>query len=251
MSRPLRALLLAAGLGTRLRPITEHTPKCLVTIGGQPLLGRWLRQLETAGCEAVLVNTHHLAQQVENFLLGWRQAQEAGSRSAGMTVISVHEPELLGTAGTLLANRQFFAGATGLLIHADNAMADDFSGLLAAHRQRPAECLLTMLTFRTDQPRSCGIVATDPRGVVTAFHEKVADPPGNHANGALYGFDPDFLEVVGAMDPRPSDFSTEVIPTLMGRIQTWQTHSPYLDIGTPAALEAAQGLIAPLRGDSS
>jgi mannose-1-phosphate guanylyltransferase len=240
MSRPLRALLLAAGLGTRLRPITNHTPKCLVEVAGEPLLGRWLRQLEAADCEAVLVNTHHLADQVETFLAAWPRGP--------MTVHSVHEPLLLGTAGTLLANQSFFAGATGLLIHADNAMADDLGSLLAAHRQRPAECLLTMLTFHTTQPRNCGIVATDGRGMVTAFHEKVADPPGNCANGALYGFDPEFLAALNTMHPQPSDFSTEVIPRLLGRIRTWHTTRPYFDIGTPAALEAAQGLIAPLTG---
>ena len=241
MSRPLRALLLAAGLGTRLRPITEHTPKCLVPIGGEPLLGRWLRQLEAAGCEAVLINTHHLADQVETFL------QERPP--AALRVQTIHEPELLGTAGTLLANRAFFAGATGLLIHADNAMAENLAGLLDAHRQRPAECLLTMLTFRTTQPRSCGIVATDGRGVVTAFHEKVADPPGTCANGALYAFDGAFVDRLACMHPQPSDFSTEVIPTLMGRIHTWHTDQPYLDIGTPAALAAAQQLLAaPLAG---
>lgn len=223
MNRPLRALLLAAGLGTRLRPITLHTPKCLVPVAGEPLLGRWLRQLEDDACEAVLINTHYLADQVEAFL----QERPAGP----MRVHTIHEPELLGTAGTLLANRSFFEGATGLLIHADNAMAGDLQGLL------------TMLTFRTDQPRSCGIVATDERGVVTAFHEKVADPPGNCANGALYAFDPEFVEVLARMQPAPSDFSTEVIPTLMGRIQTWHTEQPYLDIGTPHALEAAQELL--------
>ena len=68
MSRPLRALLLAAGLGTRLRPLTLHTPKCLAPVAGEALLGRWLRQLEAAGYEAVLINTHHKADQVEAFL---------------------------------------------------------------------------------------------------------------------------------------------------------------------------------------
>ena len=240
MSRPLRALLLAAGLGTRLRPLTLHTPKCLVSIGGEPLLGRWLRQLEAAGCEAVLVNTHHLAEQVKSFLEGWR--------CDGMAVHSVHEADLLGTAGTLLANQAFFKEATGLLVHADNAMAENLGGLLEAHRQRPAECLLTMLTFRTNQPRSCGIVATDGRGVITAFHEKVADPPGDCANGALYCFDSEFLAFLNTMCPLPSDFSSEVIPRLLGRINTWYTSRPYLDIGTPVALEDAQGLIEPLAG---
>jgi len=237
MSRPLRALLLAAGLGTRLRPITLHTPKCLVPVAGEPLLGRWLRQLEAAGCEAVLINTHYLADQVVAFL----QERPTGP----MRVHTSHEPELLGTAGTLLANQSFFEGATGLLIHADNAMAGDLQGLLAAHAARTAHCLLTMLTFRTDQPRSCGIVATDAQGVVTAFHEKVADPPGNCANGALYAFDAPFLDRLAGMTPQPSDFSTEVIPTLLGRIQAWHTEQPYLDIGTAAALVNAQILLAP------
>jgi mannose-1-phosphate guanylyltransferase len=242
MSKPLRALLLAAGLGTRLRPLTLHTPKCLVTVGGEPLLGRWLRQLEAAGCEAVLVNTHHLSEQVKSFLQGWRRD--------GLVVHSVHEPELLGTAGTLLCNQSFFKGATGLLIHADNAMDENLGGLLEAHCQRPTACLLTMLTFRTDQPRSCGIVVTDERGVVTAFYEKVTDPPGDCANGALYCFNSEFLVFLNAMRPQPSDFSTEVIPRLLRRINTWHSTRPYLDIGTPAALEAAQGLIHPLGGCS-
>ena len=235
MSRPLRALLLAAGRGTRLRPITLHTPKCLVPVAGEPLLGRWLRQLENSGCEAVLINTHYHADQVEAFL----QERPAGL----MHVHTIHEPELLGTAGTLLASRSFFEDATGLLIHADNAMAGDLKGLLASHAARPAHCLLTMLTFRTDQPRSCGIVATDESGVVSAFHEKVADPPGDCANGALYAFDPEFVEFLARMQPAPRDFSTEVIPTLMGRIQTWHTDQPYLDIGTPQTLAAAQELL--------
>ena len=237
---PLRALLLAAGLGTRLRPITVHTPKCLVSIGGEPLLGRWLRQLEAVGCEAVLVNTHYLAEQVQAFLEGWR--------SDGMALHTVHEPELLGTAGTILANQAFFQGATGLVIHADNAMADSLGGLLEAHRQRPTGCPLTMLTFRTDQPRSCGIVGTDELGVVTAFHEKVSDPPGNCANGAVYAFDADLVAFLKTLHPQPSDFSTEVIPRLLGRINTWHASKPFLDIGTPEALEAAQALIEPMDG---
>jgi len=236
MSRPLRALLLAAGLGTRLRPITLHTPKCLVPIHGEPLLERWLRQLEAAGCEAVLINTHYLAEKVEAFL------QERPP--SAVSVQTIHEPELLGTAGTLIANSAFFENAIGMLIHADNAMAGDLKGLLEAHSARPAQCLLTMLTFCTDQPRSCGIVTTNANGVVTAFHEKVADPPGNCANGALYAFDAPFIDHIAGITPQPNDFSTEVIPTLMGRIQSWHTDKPYLDIGTPEALSAAQLLLA-------
>ena len=99
MTKPFRTLLLAAGLGTRLRPITLHTPKCLVPIGGEPLLQRWLRTLELAGCDAVLINTHHLAEEVEAFLQSWQ--------SGKMAIQTIHEPELLGTAGPAYQPRVF------------------------------------------------------------------------------------------------------------------------------------------------
>ncbi len=235
MTQPFRALLLAAGLGTRLRPITLQKPKCLVPIGGEPLLGRWLRKLDLAGCDAVLINTCYLAEQVEAFLLSWQ--------SSRMNVQTVHEPELLGTAGTLIANQKFFNGATGLLIHADNAMAGDVQDFLAAHHERQRCCQLTMLTFNTNTPSSCGIVETDQQQVVQAFHEKLVEPPGNTANGALYAFEQDFLDHLNLMTPIPSDFSTEVIPKFLGRIQSWHTHQPYLDIGTPQSLTIAQKLL--------
>ena len=236
MNRPFRALLLAAGLGTRLRPITLSTPKCLVPVSGEPLLARWLRQLKTAGCEAVLINTHYLAEQVEAFL--------KTQPDYGMKIEVTYESELLGTAGTLLANKAFFEGTTGLLIHADNAMADDLNKFLKAHHNRNSYCLVTMLTFDTDNPQSCGIVNSDSRGVLTTFQEKVAKPQGNCANGALYAFNSSFLDYLDTVKPVPSDFSTEVLPTLLGRVQTWHTDKPYLDVGTPAALANAQTLMA-------
>ena len=234
MKQPLRALLLAGGLGTRLRPLTLHMPKCLVPINGEPLLGRWLRQLEKTGCDSVLVNTHHLAEQVEDYLQRWQ--------SLTMEVSTVYEPVLLGTAGTLLANQQFFASSTGLLIHADNAMAEDLQPFLLAHQRRQPNCLLTMLTFITDKPSSCGIVETGDHLIANRFYEKITNPPGKIANGALYAFEPILLDHINSMESPPSDFSTEVIPSLLGRIQTWQTTKPFLDIGTPEALTSAQSL---------
>ena len=160
-----------------------------------------------------------------------------------MRIQTVHEPELLGTAGTLLANQEFFRGATGMLIHADNAMGEDLRDFLAAHRHRKSHCQLTMLTFKSDTPSSCGIVELDHEQVVQAFHEKLADPPGDRANGAMYAFEQDFLDHLNLMCPVPRDFSTEVIPKFLGRIQSWHTPGPYLDIGTPEALSSAQKLM--------
>lgn len=234
MSKPLRALLLAAGLGTRLRPLTLTTPKCLVPLAGEPLLEHWLRKLEAVGCESVLVNTHHLAEQVVAFLEGWH--------SPTLQVFSVHESELLGTAGTLLANQAFFADATGLLIHSDNAMEASLDGLLAAHAERPPDCLLTMLTFTTSDPQSCGIVEISEDGRVIAFHEKVSHPPGDRANGAVYVFDASLLNHLALMELPPIDFSLDVIPALIPRIHSWHTKAHYFDVGTPAALDRVQNL---------
>ena len=232
MNLPIRALLLAAGLGTRLRPLKNHTPKCLVPIAGRPLLAQWLEQLESISCQAAIVNTHYLADQVVAFL--------NKRPPSDMAVQQFHEPELLGTAGTLLANKSFFADCTGILIHADNATDADLQCLIKAHRNRPSHCILTMLTFSTRTPSKCGIVEIDSDGVVKAFHEKVSDPPGNRANGAVYVFDQELIEELVALGPRISDFSTQVLPALVGRIHTWHTNAHYLDIGTPDGLLEAQ-----------
>ena len=234
MTRPIRALLLAAGFGTRLRPLTLKTPKCLVPIEGQPLLERWLRSLEACGCKDVLVNTHYLADQVHTFL-------EERPRSK-MNIQNTYEAELLGTAGTLLSNQSFFDGSVGLLIHADNATDFKLYELIEAHQKRPKDCLLTMLTFDTDNPESCGIVEIDARGVVKAFHEKVENPPGNRANGAVYAFDWPFIQLMNSLKDSDSihDLSTQVLPKLINRIATLHTKSNFLDIGTPESLIKAQ-----------
>ena len=89
---PKRALLLAAGLGTRLRPLTNHVPKCLVPIKGKPLLGYWLDLLLRAGIERVLVNTHYLPDPVRRFC-----AESPWANRIDL----VHEESLAGTAGTI------------------------------------------------------------------------------------------------------------------------------------------------------
>ena len=220
----MRALLLAAGLGTRLRPITDTTPKCLVPIHGQALLAIWLQRLAQAGIGPFLVNTHYLSGQVNAFVESSPYRQD---------ILLVHERDLLGTAGTLLANLDFFAGTDGLLIHADNYCLADFSAFLQAHRSRPPECLMTMMTFRTDAPSSCGIVELDARGVVEGFHEKVANPPGNLANGAVYILSAELLRRLGSDLRSVTDFSTEVLSLLVGKIYSYDTAATFLDIGTP------------------
>ena len=224
----MRAVLLAAGYGTRLRPITNTIPKCLVPIKGQPLLDIWLGNLTKAGIGPFLVNTHYLAEQVEAYIR---------SSPYQDRVSLVHEPELRGTAGTLIANLGFFCGEDGMLIHADNYCLPDFRAFVRAHQGRPAECLMTMMTFRTDDPSSCGIVELDGRCIVTGFYEKVAAPPGNLANGAVDIVSAEMLKILGKDLHRVKDFSTEVLGRFVGQIFSCETGAKFVDIGTPAAYE--------------
>ena len=144
-----------------------------------------------------------------------------------------------------MANQNFFHGSTGLLIHADNATDFDLNNLIQTHYQRPEDCLLTMLTFNSDKPQRCGIVEVDKRVVVIGFHEKVKNPPGNRANGAVYAFDSDFIKTLNSSKKPPSDFSTEVLPKLIGKIATHHTTTNFIDIGTPDSLLKAQTIWNP------
>lgn len=227
----MRALLLCAGKGTRLLPLTEIFPKCLMPINGRPLLDYWLQMLCDAGIERILVNLHHHADQIKQFI--------AGSPYAAR-VSTVYEPELLGTAGTLLANRGFFGDAPILLAHGDNLTILDVDAMLDAHRARPRACEITMMTFVTHDPRSCGIVETSADGVVTAFHEKVPAPPGNVANGAVYILQPSVVGFLVGLGKQTIDFSTEVIPAHMNRIFVYHNAAYHRDIGTLESLLMAQ-----------
>ena len=219
----MKALLLSAGLGTRLRPLTYTTPKCLVTIKDQVLLGIWLDRLAKAGIEAFLINTHHLSDQVESYIKGNLYRDK---------VTLVHEEKLLGTAGTLKANLNFFEGQDGLLAHADNYCLANFHDFIQAHHQRPPYCVITMMTFRSETPDACGVVELNAEGVVVGFHEKVVNPPGNLANGAVYILSPELIHTMGSDLREVSDFSTEVLPHLMGRIYTYETKDYFIDIGS-------------------
>ncbi len=228
----MRAILLASGYGTRLRPLTEKTPKCLLPVNGKPLLEIWLERLGACGVAQCLVNTHYLHRQVEQFVEASRYRD---------TVTLTYEPELLGTAGTLIANRQFFNGEDGLLIHADNYCLADFRAFIRAHRDRPRGCVMTMMTFRTETPSSCGIVKLDDHGVVREFHEKVPSPPGNLANGAVYCLSHEAIAEIAKRQPDAKDFSNDVIPGFLGRIYSHETTETFLDIGTPKTYAQANG----------
>ena len=227
----MRALLLAAGLGTRLRPLTDSVPKCLVEIHGRPLLDYWIELLGNAGMTELLVNLHYLADAVSSYIANCRHR---------VRITAVYEETLLGTGGTLLANRAFFQDQPSMLVHADNLSRFAVRDFIRRFEDRERGVEITMMTFDATEPKECGIVELDSRGIVTAFHEKVEDPPGNRANGAVYILSAAVMDFLAGLGKETIDFSTEVLPHFLGRINTFHNHDYHRDIGSMKSLLAAR-----------
>lgn len=219
----MRALLLAAGFGTRLQPLTNYIPKCLVPIHGRPILDYWLEVLLNNGIEKVLVNTHYMAPMVQEFIKNstWKKK-----------VVVTNEKNLLGTGGTILKNKDFFCNQPFMVAHADNLTLFDIQQFIFAHKMRPHTCELTMMIFETDEPKSCGIVKINSQGIVHEFHEKTNDPPGNLANAAVYIMEPSVIKKIYDLGMEKIDLSVEVLPKLVGKIFTYRNTIYHRDIGS-------------------
>ena len=239
----MNALLLAAGLGKRLRPITNVTPKCLVEINGKPLLQFWLEKLATSSdIEKIFVNTHYFSEKVRCFV------QNLAS-NIRKSIVLVHEDELLGTAGTLKKVIPLSGKAPMFLAHADNLSFFSLKNLQKQFLNRPEGCEITMMTFKSEAPETCGIVSIDSNKVVTAFEEKPSQPKGDLANGAIYIISAKgLLEISNLNDA--VDFSNDVIPEFILRINTWHNTIYHRDVGTPEALEKARADITKLNLDN-
>jgi mannose-1-phosphate guanylyltransferase len=215
----MKAIILAAGLGTRLRPITSTIPKCLVPINGVPLLELWLRDCERAGVEAVLVNTHHLAEHVEEFV----------TARHGVPVTLAYEPALLGSAGTLVANWDFVEDSESfLVVYADNLTTFPLSDLLAFHTSH--DRIASMALFRSPNPSACGVVEMDDTGLVTGFWEKPENPRSNLVNAGLYVFRREVRQFLPA--EVPADVGRSLMPALVGRAMGLPINRYFVDIGT-------------------
>ena len=224
----MKAFLLAAGLGSRLRPLTDTIPKCMVPIGEQPLLDIWLDALDRAGVDEVLVNLHYLPDAVR---------RHVAARSGPPTVRLVFEPDLLGSAGTLVANRDWVAEEEVFLAcNADNLTDFDLRDLIDAHRKGGAVATLT--AFHSPNPSAGGVLQLDDAGRVISFTEKPAVPASDLVNAGMYAFSPLVLDEISHAPP--VDIGYHLLPLLVGRARAVPVEGFFLDIGTPAAYRRAR-----------
>ncbi|HEY2361294.1 MAG TPA: nucleotidyltransferase family protein [Candidatus Angelobacter sp.] len=224
----MKAFLLAAGNGTRLRPLTERIPKCLLPIQGVPLLEIWLSNCKAAGITDVLVNTHAHAEAIRQF---------AAEHKTGVQMRIVEEPELLGSAGTLAVNREFVAGEESFFVlYADVLTNVDLRRMLAFHTQKRLPATLGI--YQVPDPSRCGIVTMDENAVISNFKEKPTRPAGNWAFAGVMVAGPAFFDFLP--DRRPADLGFDVLPKMIGKMAAYAIAEYLLDIGTIANYHHAQ-----------
>jgi len=225
----MKAFLLAAGNGTRLRPITDRIPKCLVPIQGTPMLAIWMTLCKRLGITELLINLHAHADVVRMFL--------KTSQAENPHVHVAEEKELLGSAGTLRANRDWVKGDDLFWVfYADVLHRADLQAMLHLHRQR--EPAATLGVYEVPEPSRCGIVTTNPQGVIENFVEKPTHPTGNLAFSGLMIGTREVLDVIP--DGVPADIGFHVLPKLTGHMLAFPIRDYLIDIGTLQNYQQAQ-----------
>lgn len=224
----MKAFILAAGEGTRLRPLTESVPKCLLPIQGVPLLEIWLNTCKAAGITDVLVNAHAHAEAIKQF---------AATQKSGVRASIVEEPQLLGSAGTLAENCAFVGGEEPFFVlYGDVLMNVDLRRMLEFHRQK--NLAATLGIYQVPDPTRCGVVTMDENDVIQKFVEKPTQPESKWAfSGVMIGGQEIFDFVP---DRRPADIGFDVLPKMAGRTAGYRISEYLIDIGTPENYQAAQ-----------
>jgi mannose-1-phosphate guanylyltransferase len=240
----IKAFLMSAGLGTRLRPLTDETPKSLLPFNGKPLLQIWLELLNRYDVDEVLINTHWHHEKVGQYLstnyADYTDETDNEKRTKPQIQL-FYELELLGSGGTLMANKDWVAdGQPFFILYGDNLTNVNLSKMYDFHIQH--DLPFTIGVFKADEPERCGIVEIDENDVVVDFVEKPDKPKSDLAAAGIYMADQRvftfFPQNCGSI--RPLDLGYHVIPNLVGKMKAYFVEEFLMDIGTPESYEKAQ-----------
>jgi len=196
-------MILAAGAGTRLRPITDTIPKCMIRIAGKPLLEHNLLWLKRFGVEEVVVNLHYLPQCVTEYL--------GDGKAWDLHIHYSKEESILGTAGGLKRATRFF-NSPFFLWYGDNLSRCDLKSLYSLHESKQA--VGTMAVFNRQEVSQSGIVGLNSEQKVTRFLEKPKpDQVFSHfVNAGIFAMDP---TVFGYIPDGFCDLSKDVLPRML------------------------------------
>lgn len=228
----MKALVLAAGHGTRLRPLTDHTPKVLLPVGGTPLLEHTLRWLAGEGVTEVVINLHRLGEQIRDFV--------GDGHRFGVVVSYSEEEHLLGTAGAAKHLEDHLSEAF-VVVYGDVLTNMALRDMVNHHRRAGSE--VTIAVQETHDVSGRGVVEVDDQDRIVSFVEKPAATATSKCliNAGIYVLEP---EVLRHIEPGFSDFGVDVFPALLRvgtRIAAWRLRQweYLLDIGDPMAYRQA------------
>jgi NDP-sugar pyrophosphorylase family protein len=228
----MNVMLLAAGRGTRLRSVEPDVPKVLVAIAREPLLARQLRYLESQGVSRVVVNAHHLADQVLAFADEYR---------GSLDLVVVVERKLLGTAGGVRNALPQLGDDPFIVLYGDVLTNEPLTPMVARHSQQGA--VATLAVYESAATEGKGTIEVDKSDLVTGFTEKGTTTPGELAliNAGVYVVEPSFARRIP--ESLESDFGHDVFPAALARgerLVIYRLFAPVLDVGIPSALELAR-----------
>lgn len=239
----MKAIILAAGEGRRLRPLTERVPKPLLPLAGRPLIDHLVALLAGNGVKEIAINLHHRPETIREHL--------GDGSKFGVRITYSHEEALLGSAGAVKRLGRFF-DESFFVLYGDVLTNIDLSALAAYHRSRGA--VLTMALHQTDEPERCGIAEVDSDGVVRRFQEKpvAGETSSRWANAGVYVVEPSVLRFI----PQDSffDFGDQLIPLLLERgepVLAYVSDSYFLDIGSNERYRQAERDLASGRVDAT
>ena len=210
----MKAMLLAAGLGTRLRPLTYELPKPMVPILGRPVMEHILRLLARHGFDDVIANLHYFPDLI--------RGRFGDGSDYGVQLAYSFEPELMGTAGGVRNAREHFGDETFLVISGDALTDIDLTALWKTHREKGG--IATLALKRVDDPREFGVVIVAEDGRIQGFQEKPdpAEALSNLGNCGIYVFEPEIFDYF----PEPDfvDWAMDVYPRLLEQDVSFYGH---------------------------
>jgi mannose-1-phosphate guanylyltransferase len=197
----MKAMILAAGKGTRVRPITYTTPKPMIPILQKPVMEFLVELLRNHGCDQIMVNVSHLAEEIENY---FRDGQRFGVEIAYSFEGRIENGQLvgdaIGSAGGMRRIQDFspFFDDTFVVLCGDALIDLDLTAALEWHRKKGAIATVVMKTVDPSEVSSYGVVVTDEEGRIKAFQEKpaVEDALSNNINTGIYIFEPEVLNYI-------------------------------------------------------
>jgi len=224
----MKAFFLAAGEGTRLRPLTLKTPKCLVPLLGRPLIEYWFDLFELYGIEEILINTSYLADKVRQYV---------NKNSRALKIQLTYEKILLGSGGTVKKNWDFMRGEdTFFILYADNLTNINLRNMMKFHNNRAKD--FTLAIFKVPNPRECGIVEVDEHSSVVSFTEKPEKPVSELAFAGIMISSQKLIDYFP--DEEKFDLGYDVLPQIVGNASGYIIDEYLIDIGNHEKLLQAE-----------